>query len=147
MSRPLALLAALVAAFVFTCQSAEAHWHKHHADRRLAAVSLGVGAASTAGFLSINHWDFNHWNASSLSEGGAFALTTVGCMAVSPMVATAVLNRPLTMREAHVLMASCVLPIIGGWLVNAAYDAHPEWDTDGAPPPVIKHQRRRHAKM
>ena len=32
------------------------------------------------------------------------------------------------MREAHVLVGSCVIPIVGGWLVNEAYDAHPEWD-------------------
>ena len=65
-------------------------------------------------------------------------------MAVSPMVATMVVNRPLTMREAHVLVASCVLPIVGGWLVNEAYDAHPEWEAGAVP--VVKHHRKRHAK-
>jgi len=147
MNRTFAVLVAAVAAFVLTCQGADAHWRKHHTDKRLVAVSIGVGAASTAGFFAINNWDFDHWNAASLTQGGAYAVTTIGCMAVSPIVATAVVNRPLTMREGHVLIASCVLPIIGGWLVNQAYDAHPEWEAASAPAPAAKHHRKRHAKM
>jgi hypothetical protein len=139
------MLAAAIAAFVFTCQGADAHWRKHHVDKRLAAVSIGVGAASTAAFFSINNWKFDHWHASSISEVGAYVGTTIGCMAVSPMVATVVLNRPLTMREAHVLAASCILPIVGGWLVNQAYNAHPEWEA-GSAPPVVRHHRKHQAK-
>jgi hypothetical protein len=145
MNKALAMLTAAIAAFVFTCQGADAHWRKHHVDKRLVAVSIGVGAASTAAFFSINNWKFDHWHASSISQFGAYAGTTIGCMAVSPMVATVVVNRPLTMREAHVLVASCVLPIVGGWLVNQAYNAHPEWEA-GSAPPVVKHHRKRHAK-
>jgi len=146
MNRALAILAGVIAAFVFTCQGADAHWRKHHTDKRLVAVSIAVGAASTAAYFSINSWKFDHWNATSITAAGAYAATTVGCMAVSPIVATVVVNRPLTMREAHVLVASCVLPIVGGWLVNEAYNAHPEWEA-GSGPPVVKHHRKRHAKM
>jgi hypothetical protein len=146
MNRALAILAGVIAAFVFTCQGADAHWRKHHFDKRLVAVSVGVGAASTATYLSINQWNVNHWNATSITQFGAYAGTAIGCMAVSPIVATVVVNRPLTMREAHVLVASCVLPIVGGWLVNEAYNAHPEWEA-GSAPPVVKHRRKRHAKM
>ena len=67
-------------------------------------------------------------------------------MAVSPIVATvpwSIARR--AMREAHVLVASCVLPIVGGWLVNEAYNAHPEWEA-GSAPPVVKHHRKHHAK-
>ena len=147
MNRALAVLAAVIAAFVVTCQGADAHWRRHHTDKRLVAVSIAVGAASTATYLSINSWKFDHWNATSITQFGAYAGTTIGCMAVSPMVATVVVDRPLTMREAHVLIASCVLPIVGGWLVNQAYDAHPEWEAASAPAPVVKHHRKRHAKM
>jgi hypothetical protein len=56
------------------------------------------------------------------------------------------------MREGDVLAVSCVIPIIGGWLVNAAYDAHPEWEAGDRP--VVKahyqhrhHHRRHKAKM
>ena len=74
---------------------------------------------------------------------GRLGLTTIGCAAVSPMVATVVLNRPLTMREGHVLIGSCMIPIVGGWLVNEAYDAHPEWEPAG----TAKHwKKKRHAK-
>ncbi len=51
-------------------------------------------------------------------------LTTVGCVAVSPIVATALLGRPLKFCEAHILFGSCLIPIIGGWLVNEAYNHH-----------------------
>lgn len=145
MFRRLAIFVAVIAAFAVSCQGADAKSRKHHTDKRLVAVSIGVGAASTATYLSINDWNVNHWNATSITQFGAYAGTTIGCMAVSPMVATMVVNRPLTMREAHVLIASCVLPIVGGWLVNEAYNAHPEWEA-GAAPPVVKHHRNRHAK-
>ena len=60
------------------------------------------------------------------------------------MVATVVMHRPLTQREGHVLIGSCVVPIIGGLLVNAAYDAHPGWDP--APAPEKHWRKKRHAK-
>ena len=40
------------------------------------------------------------------------------------------LNRPLTYREAHILIGSCVIPIVGGWLVNEAYNHHVLWAPD-----------------
>ena len=148
MKRTLAILAAVIAACAFTAQSANAggrHHHHHHIGK-LTAVSIGVGAASTVGYFAINHWQTNGWNGTGgISQGAAWGITTIGCMAVSPMVATVVLNRELTMREGHVLAASCVLPIIGGWLVNAAYDAHPEWDGGG--PKMHRHHHHKMKKM
>jgi hypothetical protein len=147
MNRKLAIFAAVIAAFAFTCQSADAKWRKHHTDKRLAAVSIGVGAASTAAFFAINDWHWNNWNNSSgLTRGGAWAATTIGCMAVSPMVGTVVVGRPLTEHEAQYLVVSCALPIIGGWLVNAAYDAHPEWEP-ATNKHHWKHHKKHHAKM
>jgi hypothetical protein len=142
MNRKFALIAAVIAAFAFASQSAEAGG-RHHGNKRLAAVAIGVGAASTATYFAINNWRWNGWNnGSGLTRLGAWGVTTVGCAAVSPMVATVVLNRPLTMREAHVLIGSCVVPIIGGWLVNEAYAAHPDWE----PAPVTPVRKHRHAK-
>jgi len=143
MKRSLTVFAALVAAFAFSCQGARAGDH-HGTKVKLAAVSIGVGAAATAGYFALNNWQWN-WsgaNAGGLSQAGAVGVTTIGCMAVSPMVATVVLNRQLTMREGHYLIASCILPVIGGWIVNAAYDAHPEWE-----PGVKVHGKKKHAKM
>jgi hypothetical protein len=145
MTRKIAYFAALIAAFAFTCQGADAKWRKH-VDKRIAVVSIGVGAASTAAYFSINHWRWGHWNAGSITQVGAWAGTTIGCMAVSPMVATVVVGRPLTLREGHVLAASCVVPIVGGWLVNEAYNAHPEWEP-AVKPRHLKKKRHTKKKM
>ena len=124
MNRTLAIFAALIAAFAITCQSADAKG-RHHINKKIVAVSIGVGAASTAGYFAINNWRWRDWNNSSgLTRLGAWGLTTLGCAAVSPMVATVVLDRPLKYREAHILIGSCVVPLVGGWLVNEAYNAN-----------------------
>jgi len=148
MNRKLAIFAAVIAAFAFTCQGADAKGHHHHVGKRIAAVAIGVGAASTAAYFAINDWRWNGWNNSSgLTRWGAWGLTTVGCAAVSPIVATMVLDRPLSYREAHILVGSCVIPIVGGWLVNAAYDAHPEWEPDVKPHHGMMKHHRHHHKM
>lgn len=151
MRKYLSLLVVTLAAFALLTQTADArkrahvhvykhHMYMHHGDSRVSAVALGAGVASTAAYLSYNNWHWNNWNNSSVSRFGAWGITTVGCIAIAPMVATVVVNRPLTMREGHVLAGSCVVPIVGGWLVNAAYDANPQWE------PGRKHYRhhRRH---
>jgi hypothetical protein len=139
MNRKLAIFVAAVAALAFTCQGASAH--DGGKKFKLKAVAIGTGAAATAGYFAINNWQWNWSNSSTLSQAGAIGFITMGCAAVSPMVATVVLNRPLTMREAHYLVASCIVPIIGGWVVNAAYDAHPEWE------PGVKHHGKKKHKM
>jgi hypothetical protein len=140
MNRKFALFAAAIAAIAFTWQGASAH--EHHGGKKLAAVAIGVGAASTAAYFAINNWKWSWNNSSGLTSLGAAGATTLGCAALSPMVATVVLNRPLTFREAHYLIASCVLPVIGGWLVNQAYDAHPEWEP-GYTPGMKKHHGKK----
>lgn len=145
MFRKLAVIVAAVVAFALTAQSANADWLHQKGDPRVKAAEVGVGAAATAGFFAINKWNWK-WdtaNTGGMGVGTAMALTTVGCMAASPIVATILTNRPLTYREAHVLAASCLIPIVGGWLVNAAYDAHPEWEPGYKPPHKAWHK---HAK-
>jgi hypothetical protein len=134
MNRKLSVFAAVIAASAFFCQGANAH------DMRLKVVQAGVGAASTAGYFAIGGWKWDSWRYSSgLTRVGAGVITTMGCAAVTPMVATVVLNRPLTMREGHIVIADCIVPFVGGWLVNAAYDAHPEWE----PQPMKKHGKKK----
>lgn len=144
MNRKLAFLAAATAAFVFAGQSAQAGG-RNHVDKRVAAVAVGAGVASTAAYFAINDW---HWkwgnNGSGLTQLGAYGAITIGCAAVSPIVATVVLKRQLTNREAHVLLGSCVVPVVGGWLVNAAYNAHPEWEPGYKP---AKHRKARKHRM
>ena len=142
MNRKFAIFAAAIAAVAFMCQAADAK-SRRHVDKRITAVAIGVGAASTATFFALNDW---HWKWDSSRSGitslGAWGITTVGCAAVSPIVATAVLGRPLKYREAHILIGSCVIPIVGGWLVNEAYNHHVLW----APDEVPAKKRYRHKK-
>lgn len=141
MLRMSAFLPAVLLTAAFSCSNADAQGRRHagpvhhrdHSEKKLAAVSLGVGIASTVGTLAINNWHLHGWhNSSGLTETGAFVATTIGCVALSPIVATVVLDRPLTQREAGELAGSCIIPIVGGWLVGAMYDAHPEWDPEDA---------------
>lgn len=144
MNRKLAFLVAAVAAFAFTVQAADAR-SRHRVDKRIKAVSIGVGAASTAAYFAINDWKWDGWNnASGLTRLGAWGSLTMGCAALSPMVATAVLKRPLKYREAHILIGSCVIPVVGGWLVNEAYNAHLLWAPDEQVV-VKKHRKKRRA--
>jgi len=127
--------------------AANAGGHHHHKDKAaLRAAEIGVGAATTALYFGINDWNWK-WNAAraGITQTGAIVGTTIGCAAVSPMVATVVLNRPLSYREAHVLVASCIIPFVGGWLVNEAYDHHIMWAPD-EPAAAPKRHWKRHAK-
>lgn len=143
MNRKLAI-AAVIAAFAFTVQAADAKSHRHGDKKKLAAVAIGVGVASTAAYYGIGGWSWDSWNYSSgLTRAGAWGVTTMGCAALSPIVATAVLNRPLSYREAHILVGSCVIPIVGGWLVNEAYKSHMLWAPDEQ---VAERHHHRHAK-
>jgi hypothetical protein len=112
MNRKLAIFAAAVAAFALSCQAASAGARKQ-VDPRITTTSWIVGGASSAAYY-----------AGGASTAGAWLGATMGCAAISPMVATVALNRPLKFREAHILIGSCIVPIIGGWLVNEAYNAH-----------------------
>ena len=119
----------MIAAFAFTAQSANAgERHHHHHFGKLTAVSIGVGAASTAGYFAINDWKWNGRAMTAFRSVGAVAVTTIGCTAVTPMVANACAEPPADGARRARLWPACVIPIIGGWLVNAAYDAHPEWE-------------------
>jgi hypothetical protein len=131
MRRWLGFSMVVAASLALLCNTADAghrrhHHHHHKTDPRLTIVGIGVGAGMTAAYFGLRGW--NHSSNAKVSSGGAFALTTVGCAALSPIVGTMVLNRPLTMREAHVMIADCVVPFLGGWAVNAAFDDHPEWE-------------------
>jgi hypothetical protein len=139
MKRQIAILAAVIAAIAFSCQTADANWRHHKVDHRVKAVAIGSSVASTVAYWSILDW---RWSGHTSSyRWGAWGVTTVGCMVLSPIVASVVVNdRQLTGREVAVLEGSCVIPIIGGWLVNAAYDANPQWEP--APAKVYHHRKK-----
>jgi len=133
MPRRVAFLATLMSAFaatlVLTCQPAEAFLRHRKVDPRVADVSLGAGIVSTLAYWRGLDWSWNKH--SSGYKWGVWGATTAGCIVLSPMVAAAfVRERELTFREVWVMEGSCVIPIIGGMLVNAALDANPSWDPD-----------------
>ncbi len=148
MRHGLALAVAAILAFALTGQAANAGG-RHHISKEIKTAAIVTGAASTAAYFAINDWNWKWDNGSGLTSLGAYAATTMGCAAISPMVATVLLKRPLTNREAGVLIGSCVVPIVGGWLVNAAYDAHPDWEPGYVRPASHRwhHKRHRHHAM
>jgi len=136
---------AAAAALCLSSHAADAGPRKQ-LDPRLTVTSIAVGAGATVAYFGIGGWHFNgEWNLSNgngVTKFGAWAATTIGCMAVSPMVGSVVVQRPLTLREAQVLTASCVIPIIGGWLVNEAWNAHPEWQQYEVQPVAVRVRKR-----
>lgn len=106
-------------------------WFSHGQDPRLTGVGIGLGAASTAvSFVATAHHHAHFGNGVFIS---AWAATAAGCVVVYPIVGTIVLNRPLTPREAYDGMADCVVPFVGGYIVDAMLP-HTAW-VDGTPPP------------
>jgi hypothetical protein len=145
MTRFFACAVAAAAVFSVLLQPANAS-DRRHDKRTLAVASTVVGAGTTAGYFALNDWNWK-WDSArhGITQTGAIAFTTIGCMALSPMVGTVVLNRPLTYREAHVMMGSCLIPFIGGWLVDQAYEHHVLWAPDEPQAAAITGHRTKHA--
>jgi hypothetical protein len=61
-----------------------------------------------------------------------YGITTVGCFALSPIIGGLLVSanerRELRSSEVFMMVADCVVPIIGGWVAKAAFDANPQWD-------------------
>lgn len=139
MKRLAVMLVAAVAAFAFLSQPADAHWRHKKVSKPVAVTAVGAGIASSIIYWSAIDWRWHKHSASY--KWGAWGATSFGCAVVSPMVATVLKKAPLTQREAHVLFGSCVVPVVGGWLVNAAYDANPQWEPRTAS--ARKHKRHK----
>ncbi len=138
------VLAALAAALLFTGGTAEAQrrakvvvtpapWYGWWAtmpwtvrDPQLARSNLAVGAGATGAYFALRsgHKHVHH----GIHGGvGAYAVTSAACAAVSPIIGTIVTQRELTQREVFVSTANCILPVIGGWWMNNAFDYY-GWD-------------------
>lgn len=137
MKKILLTLATLVVAFGMLGQTAEAAKKKTKVvvtpyawwwqgpwtvrDPRLAASNFWVGAGSTGAYFALR--DGHRHTAHGIRSGGAaYVAASVGCAAVSPIIGTLVVNRPLTQREVFVSTGNCFLPIVGGWMMNAWFD-------------------------
>jgi hypothetical protein len=142
MKKSLSVVGLVAAATMLLAPGARAgDFQLFRGDPQLIAPGVAVGAATTGAYFALrNRSTFNR-----MSVGGAVGLTTVGCMALTPMVSAAVVQRELTRREVHVMLANCVVPFVGGWLMDAYFDAHPERDSVPPPAPVaMRHHHHRH---
>jgi hypothetical protein len=113
---------------------AEDGFHLFRGDPRLIAPGVAVGVATTGAYFAMRHsrGGVPH----QFTELGAFGLATVGCMSLTPLVSGIVVQRELTRREVHVMLANCLVPVIGGWVMDAYFDRHPERDSVPPPKPV-----------
>jgi hypothetical protein len=137
MNRSIAIIASAVAAVALTCSTADAHWR--HGDKRVKAVKVGAGVVSTVTYGSIIGWS---WTKHSVGYNwGAFGYVTAGCIVLSPIVATAIMNRPVTPREFWTLTGSCVIPIVGGMIAESIYDAN------NPQPVAMRHHRKKKMMM
>ena len=146
MTRIFALALSLMVALPLGTQSATAFegiFPRHpKVDRRVATTATGTAVVSTAAYWSL--LDFSTSKHSSSYALGVLGAVTVGCMVLSPMVAAAfVPERHLTTREVFVLQGGCLIPVVGGWLVNAMFDANPQWEAHEQPVKVSAKPRTR----
>ena len=60
------------------------------------------------------------------------------CFATATMMATVLLRRELKISEAWESLGGCVVPVLGGLVMQELFKHHPEWDT---PQPTVKVDR------
>jgi hypothetical protein len=131
MTRLFAIAFSLLVALPLGTQSASAFegiFTRHpKIDRRVATTATVSGVGSTVAYWSLLDWKTS--GHSSSYQLGVLGGVTFGCMVLSPMLAAAMVpERHLTTREVFVLQGGCLIPIVGGWLVNAMFDANPHWE-------------------
>jgi hypothetical protein len=95
-------------------------------------IIAGVGMTAAYYAAICNNGFRNCANFTSHRALKYYGLTTVGCMALSPIIGGLLVSynekRELKSSEVFMMTADCLVPIIGGWIAKAAFDAHPEWD-------------------
>jgi hypothetical protein len=134
MKKTITLMAAMAAVFAFQPRAAQADdilGFFFRGDPRVNAAGIAVGIATTGAYLAIAPRHHQHVRYGFTSTG-ALGITTVGCMALSPIVAAAWVDatehRELTQHEALGLVGGCVVPVLGSLFWDWAYAAHPEWE-------------------
>ena len=130
MPRSVVLLAAALAACLVAAPAAEAG-NRKQIDPAIEGTAFWVGAATTGAGLAFD----------KLAAGAA--ISGAGCVLVSPLVAMAVTKRRLRDREANYMFASCVVPVVGGWLMNTVYDNGWLTPPDEVPARKIHHRRKK----
>ena len=147
MNRYLYLAAAIVVALGLQSQVVRAQDHSPlqaffgNQDPRLIGTGIALGVGGDVASYALVH---KHGVPATriASPGFAYGVTAFGCAVVYPIVATLVVQRPLTPREAYMGIADCVIPIIGGWIVNATLPHTAWYDGVAARPRHHRHYRR-----
>lgn len=100
----------------------------------VTAGQLIAGLSMTAAYFAATcRHDFNHCaRFTSHRALKYYGLTTVGCFALSPIIGGLLVSanerRELRSSEVFMMVGDCVVPIIGGLIMKAAFDANPQWD-------------------
>jgi hypothetical protein len=131
----IALATLALAAFGTVAQSNDAKaFLLREQSPNVTAGQLVAGLGMTAAYFSLtcNH-NFSHCaRFTSARALKWYGLTTVGCFALSPIIAGALVSanehRELRSSEVFMMVGDCVVPILGGLFWKAMFDAHPEWD-------------------
>jgi hypothetical protein len=112
------------------CNNSLINWLNAGQDCRLfwTGVGIGIGTGVAGYYLTKKH---GYPGTRPVSAWAAYGITTFGCAVAYPFVGTVWLNRPLTPREMYDGVAGCVVPVIGGVLVDA-WLPHTAW-IDGTP--------------
>ena len=135
MKKSLIALATAVATFGLVGQASTANaFLLNDRSPNVTAGQIVAGVSMTAAYYGmICNRNFNNCaRFTSHRALRAYGLTTVGCMALSPIIGGLLVSynekRELRSSEVFMMTADCLVPIIGGWIAKAAFDAHPEWD-------------------
>jgi hypothetical protein len=132
MKKNLIALAAAAATFGLVAQGGSAQaFLLNDRSPSVTAAQIVVGAGTFGAYLALTNRD-NGKIFSGKFSWKWYGLTTVGCMALTPMLGAALVanaeGRELRSSEVFIMGADCILPIIGGWIAKASFDANPHWD-------------------
>src|SRR5438270_925111 len=127
MRKYLAIITATVAALGVMSTGASAA-QRHHHSHAVKAVSIGASVTSAVAIARLAHHRRHarvaRVGGRGLTKWGAYGLTTVGCMAGSTILAAVIVNatehRELTQSEAFGLVGDCIIPFIGGHILQHA---------------------------
>jgi hypothetical protein len=135
MRKTLIALGTALAALGLFAQASTADAHllgRRSPSVKAAQLSVGLGMSAVYFTQTCRNGFRNCSRFGSARSLKWYGLTTVGCMALTPIVGAALVSatehRELRSSEVFMMAADCVVPILGGLIMQSAFDAHPEWD-------------------
>ena len=105
------------------------------AKAAVLAAAMLIGALSPAFSQTTNAPPPVIGHGGPITPLGGFVIGSIACAAVSPMIATVVLGRELTISEAYHLTLSCMLGPVGWLLADAMFPPTVTVTTTNTPPP------------